>query len=131
MHLIKVLYTTSIVFSRGHALQLKADTVHVLEGRNPTLNMSALGVNSEEEEYSSEESENGSGSGSSSYESSESESGTETETEDESEEEVEPVLKYKRFARDVVASISQGQGGEKSNVICCMAVHSKVSFGAH
>ena len=28
--------------------------------------------------------------------------------------EFEPVLKYKHFTRDVIASISQGQSGEKS-----------------
>ena len=91
-------------------------------------------ANSDGEEYTSGESgesEDGSGSGSEngSYESSEGGSGSgseETETESEEEEETEPVLKYKRFARDVVASISQSQGGEGSNVICCMAVHSKV-----
>ena len=64
--------------------------------------------------------------GSSSYGTTGSGSGSESEAESEEEEEFEPVLKYKRFARDVIASISQGQGGEESNVICCIAVHSKV-----
>lgn len=95
--------------------------------------MSEIESNSEGGEHSSEESsesEGGSGSGSSSYESTGSDSGSRlSETEPESEEEeIEPVLKYRRFARDVVASISQVQGGHESNVICCMAVHSKVSF---
>lgn len=95
-------------------------------------------ANSDEEEYTSGESgesEDGSGSGgaSGSGESSEGDSGSgsgesESEEEEEEEEEIEPVLKYKRFARDVVASISQSQGAEGSNVICCMAVHSKVGL---
>ena len=92
---------------------------------------------SEAEEYSDEE-ERSSGesgesndrsdteNGSSSYGSTESGSGSESDADSEEEEEFEPVLKYKRFARDVIASISQGQGGEESNVICCIAVHSKV-----
>ena len=93
--------------------------------------MSDLAACSEEEEQSSGESgesDDGSDtvSGSSSYVSTESENGSESEPETEEEEEFEPVLKYKRFARDVIASISQGQGGEESNVICCIAVHSKV-----
>ena len=92
--------------------------------------MSDLAACSEEEEQSSGESgESDDGadtvSGSSSYVSTESENGSESEPETE-EEEFEPVLKYKRFARDVIASISQGQGGEESTVICCIAVHSKV-----
>ena len=59
--------------------------------------------------------EEGSGSGSS-----EEESGSETDSEGEE----EPVLKYRRFARDVVSSIHDG-GGDK-NIICCIAVHPKV-----
>ena len=90
--------------------------------------------NSDREEYSNEESddyEDGSSrSSESTGSSSNSKSGdSEADSEEEEEEETEPVLKYKRFARDVVASISQGHGGEESNVICCMAVHSKVSVG--
>ena len=92
--------------------------------------MSEIETNSEGEEYSSggsEGSEIGSSSGSCSYESTGSGSrSNESEAESEEEEEIEPVLKYKRFARDVVASISQAHGGHESNVICCMAVHSKV-----
>ena len=60
--------------------------------------------------------EEGSGSGSS-----EEESGSETDSEGEE----EPVLKYKRFARDVVNSIHDGGSGDK-NIICCIAVHPKV-----
>ena len=40
----------------------------------------------------------------------------------------EPLLKYKRFAKDVVNSLSQGEHGLTKNVIMCMAVHSKVSM---
>lgn len=95
--------------------------------------MSELGEYSDEEERSSGDSgESGGGSdtenGSSSYGSTESESGSESDADSEEEEEFEPVLKYRRFARDVIASISQGQGGEESNVICCIAVHSKVCW---
>ena len=57
----------------------------------------------EEEEYSEEEEEGSS-----------------------SEDEEEPLLKYKRFAREVVNSLSQGSNGETKNVIVCMAVHPKV-----
>ena len=94
--------------------------------------MSEIETNSDGEEYSSrgsEGSEVGSSSGSCSSESTGSDSGSKSnESEPEIEEEIEPVLKYKRFARDVVASISQAHGGHESNVICCIAVHSKVSI---
>ena len=50
-----------------------------------------------------------------------------TEEEEEEEEDDEPVLKYKRFAKEVVNSLSQsGAEGEPKNVIICMAVHPKV-----
>ena len=94
--------------------------------------MSGVETNSDGEEYNSEESReslNGSDSVNSCDDSSDTSNNSgssESEAESDEEEEIEPVLKYKRFARDVVASISQGQSGEESNVICCMAVHSKV-----
>ena len=59
----------------------------------------------------------------------ESSSGSEGDEEDESEydeEEEEPLLKYTRFAKDVINDLNQGEG-EAKNVIECMAVHSKVS----
>ena len=43
---------------------------------------------------------------------------------EESEEE-EPVLKYKRFAKEVVFSTCEGETGTR-NVITCIAVHPKV-----
>ena len=77
---------------------------------------------SEEGSYTSGEEESGSGS----YEESESGSnGTEESSEGEEEKEDEPVLKYKRFAKDVVSSISESPSGGK-NIICCIAVHPKV-----
>lgn len=93
--------------------------------------MSEVGEYSDEEERSNGESgesddRSDTENGSSSYGSTGSGSGSESDADSEEEEEFEPVLKYKRFARDVIASISQGQGGEESNVICCIAVHSKV-----
>lgn len=42
------------------------------------------------------------------------------------EEEEEPVLKYKRFAKEVVSSISESPDGVR-NIICCIAVHPKAS----
>ena len=48
------------------------------------------------------------------------------ESDDISEDEEEPVLKYKRFAGEVVSLISEGLDGEK-NIICCIAVHPKVT----
>ena len=76
----------------------------------------------EEEEGSEESSYEGeSGSGESD---SETGSGSEEDTDEE-----EPVLKYKRFAKEVVSSIHDGTGmgsGER-NIICCIAVHPKVS----
>ena len=78
-----------------------------------------LEENSEDGSYSSGyEDENGSESGS------ESASGTSSSGEG-SEEEEEPVLKYKRFAKELVNSIS-GTGGDR-NIVCCIAVHPKVS----
>ncbi len=56
-----------------------------------------------------------------------SETGTESEEKSDSDEE-EPVLKYRRFAKEVVTSIQDGTGsgsGER-NIICCIAVHPKV-----
>lgn len=74
--------------------------------------------NSEEGSYSSGyEDENGSESGS------ESGSGSSSSGEG-SEEEEEPVLKYRRFAKELVNSIS-GTGSDR-NIICCIAVHPKV-----
>ena len=49
-----------------------------------------------------------------------------SESDSTSEEEEEPVLKYKRFAKEVVSIISEGPDGEK-NIICCIAVHPKVT----
>ena len=81
--------------------------------------MSDLDEHSEEGSYSSGyEDESGSESGS------ESASGTSSSGEG-SEEEEEPVLKYKRFAKEVVSSISEGVDGGR-NIICCIAVHPKV-----
>lgn len=67
---------------------------------------------------SDESSETGSG-----YSSSE-----EEEEENDGEEEEEPILKYRRFAKEVVNSLSQSGAaeGEPKNVIICMAVHPKV-----
>lgn len=76
---------------------------------------------SEEEEESDEEG--------SSYTDEEESDGSESEEEDEDEEEGEedePVLKYKRFAKEVVNALHQSQDGEGKNVIQCMAVHPKV-----
>lgn len=42
-----------------------------------------------------------------------------------SEEDDEPVLKYKRFAKEVVASTCEGPDGTR-NIISCIAVHPKV-----
>ena len=51
-----------------------------------------------------------------------------SETEGSSEEDDEPVLKYRRFAKEVVDSLSQGnvQDTQTKNVIVCMAIHTKV-----
>ena len=65
----------------------------------------------EDEEYDDEEEDDES--------EEESYSGTD---EDESD---EPLLKYKRFAKEVVNDLNSTQG-ETKNVIECMAVHSKV-----
>ena len=57
----------------------------------------------------------------------ESEEESYTDDEEESEEEEEALLKYRRFAKDVVNNLSKGgQPGENRNVIQCMAVHPKV-----
>ena len=80
----------------------------------------------------SAEEDNGSSPGSSldsssgSYEEESGEYSSEAESSDEEDrEEEEPVLKYKRFAKEVVSSINEGSDGEK-NIICCIAVHPKV-----
>lgn len=69
-------------------------------------------------------------SGSGSYYETSSGEEDEQDQEEEDEEEDEPVLKYGRFAKDVVNSLSQmvpsGVEGEPKNVIVCMAVHPKV-----
>ena len=49
----------------------------------------------------------------------------EPEEESSDEELVEPVLKYRRFAKEAVIAISQGPEGK--NIICCVAVHQRVS----
>ena len=69
--------------------------------------------------------------GDSSYEEEEGSSsgGEEEDYEEEEEEEEEPLLKYGRFAKEVVNSLSQlpsTSEGEPKNVIVCMAVHPKV-----
>ena len=51
---------------------------------------------------------------------------SEEDEEGEDEEDDEPVLKYKRFAKDVVARISEASDGP-ANLICSMAVHPKVN----
>ena len=76
---------------------------------------SASGSEGEEEEEEEE--------GSSQYEESGSSSGS-GEEESEDEEEEEPVLKYRRFAKDVMASISEGG---VQVYISCITTHSKVS----
>ena len=52
-----------------------------------------------------------------------------SEGEESEEEEEEPVLKYRRFAKEVVDSLSQGSSHDSpaKNVIVCMAIHTKVS----
>ena len=91
------------------------DTVEQLESAN---------VEDEEDEYTDGEED-------SSYTDDE-EDGDDDEYESDSEagdeeEEDEPVLKYKRFAKEVVNALHQGQEGETKNVIQCMAVHRKVT----
>ena len=79
-----------------------------------------LDEHSEDGSYSSGyEDENGSESGS------ESGSGSSGSGDSSEEEEEEPVLKYKRFAKELVNTISGS--GEDRNIICCIAVHPKVS----
>ena len=51
----------------------------------------------------------------------------ESDSDDQEKEEDEPVLKYKRFAKEVVNALHQDQEGETKNVIQCMAVHRKVT----
>ena len=63
--------------------------------------------------------ESGSGSGSS-------EEGEESGGEEEEEDEDEPVLKYKRFAKEVVSSINDPRASNMPVHICCIAVHPKV-----
>lgn len=77
---------------------------------------SSSGTGEEEESGSGDSEEEETGSESTSYE----------ESEEEEEEEEEPVLKYKRFAKDVVSSISEGPDGER-NIMRCIAVHPKAS----
>ena len=87
----------------------------------PTASWSTMSRDSQEsgsnsaEEYSEEDA------------SSDREEESSRESDEESEEEPdEPVLKYKRFAKDVVFGISEGPGSHK-NIICCIAVHPKVN----
>ena len=68
------------------------------------------------------------------YDNPEEESSEYSEEEEEdssSDDENEPLLKYRRFAREVVNSLSQGSNGETKNVIVCMAVHPKVRSCGH
>lgn len=55
-------------------------------------------------------------------------SGDESYTEEDSEEDddEEALLRYRRFAKDVVNNLSKGGPGENKNVIQSMAVHPKV-----
>lgn len=88
------------------------------------LNESEEGSEEDEEGGNSQyESETGSGSGSSDEDGEESDG-------DEDEEEDEPVLKYKRFAKEVVVSINEVSSASTGMPIqiCCMAVHSKVGL---
>lgn len=78
--------------------------------------MSQKSGSSSAEEYSEENASSGR----------EEESSPESDEESEEEELEEPVLKYKRFAKDVVFDISEGPGSHK-NIICCIAVHTKVN----
>ncbi|XP_003382724.1 PREDICTED: vacuolar protein sorting-associated protein 41 homolog [Amphimedon queenslandica] len=82
----------------------------------------------EADEVSSYEEEEGSTSGE------EAEDGEEEEEDDDEDE--EPLLKYSRFAKDVVNSLSQMPSntteGEPKNVIVCMAVHPKfIALGTY
>lgn len=88
-----------------------------------------------EGEYEEDDEESGSGegeSGSESAASGSSEGGEEDESEEEEEEdEDEPILKYKRFAKDAVTSIIQSRV-DVAVQIRAIAVHQKVSKkGAH
>lgn len=81
------------------------------------------GSGDDDDEEGSSESGSGSSSGSSGEE-------DEDESEGEEEEEDEPVLKYRRFAKEVVSSISL-QGVEHMQIqIRCIAVHAKVREGS-
>ncbi len=86
------------------------------------------GSGEEASSQSGEESESGSGS-SQSEEDGEEESGGDGEEDEE--EEGEPVLKYKRFAKEVVASICDSSVSGGNVYICCIAVHSKVGARSH
>ena len=77
----------------------------------------------EEEEEEEGDGESGSESGSGSSEGDE-----EDEDDEESEEEDEPVLKYRRFAKEAVPSINEGRPDLPVH-ICCIAVHPRVSLG--
>lgn len=67
----------------------------------------------------------GSEEGDSNENSSNAESGDEAEEREKVKDEEEPVLKYSRFAKEVVSAINEGSSGDK-NIICCIAVHPKV-----
>lgn len=78
---------------------------------------------SEEEDDEEEEDEEGSGSGS---ESGTGSSDDEEEEDSDEEDESEPVLKYRRFAKDAVASINEGGRADLQIHIHCIAVHHRV-----
>ena len=106
-------------------------SIHLLQKHSTRLNTSVKHntmaesvsdiTNQEEEgsfEGSSYDEESGSG---------ESDSQTDTESDEESDsDEDEPVLKYRRFAKEVVTSIQGGKDSGERNIICCIAVHPKV-----
>ncbi len=90
----------------------------------------------DERYFTPEEDSFSSGEGS---EEAEGESGSEEETEsgstsegegeeEEEEEDDEPVFKYRRFAKEMLASICEGSDGALAkNIITCMTVHPKVT----
>ena len=86
-------------------------------------NLTGSEEGTEDGEGSSQSGSEESGSGSGSSEEGE-ESGGEGEEE---EDEDEPVLKYKRFAKEVVSSINDPRASNMPVHICCIAVHPKVS----
>lgn len=86
--------------------------------------MEMANINRSESEEGSEEGEGGSQYGSESGSGSGSSEEEGEEESDGEEEEDEPVLKYKRFAKEVVASLS---GTDSLVQICCISVHPKVS----